>query len=55
MKFAQATPNSSAAAPLAIASAHSQMLRQRAEGTLPQNSNDTPRTIRAANTKNSAR
>ena len=54
-KFAHATPNSNAAAPDAIAIAHSHVERHRADGTLPQNSNDTPRTISAARMRNSAR
>ena len=44
MKFAQATPNSSAARPLEMASAHSHAARHVADGTLPQNSvTSTPR------------
>ena len=45
--FAQPTPHSSAATKLPTTVAHSHVARQRGESSLPQNSNETPRTISA--------
>ncbi len=52
--FAHATPHSSAARKLDTTVAHSHAERQRGLSDLPQNSNETPRTISATRIRKSA-